>query len=93
MPCVVLEIEPNLTATICGTTGKTGRACFYCGKPSGFLCDYPLIKKPWLGIKTTCDRALCDKCRMRGLSENVDFCRHHYEPARAAYERRLKKAK
>lgn len=92
MPCLVIEIEPGFTAMICGVPAPQGKACFYCGKHSEFLCDYPVIGKPWLGIKTTCDRALCRRCAMKGVSETVDFCRAHYELAKAAYERRVKNA-
>lgn len=93
MPCVVIDIgEAGGSAIICGVPKRLARNCFYCGRSSEFLCDFPVVKKAWLGIKKSCDRALCKNCRLSGISPDVDFCREHYGPAKAAYERRMKNA-
>jgi hypothetical protein len=74
-------------AIIC--TGRTVQPrCFYCGKPSGYLCDFPVLIK---GKKKTCDRKLCEGCRRSGISKDIDFCREHFPLAKAAYERRKAK--
>ncbi len=89
MPCVQIDIGEDLTAVVCGVPRRN--TCFYCGAFGEFLCDFPTGKKR-LGLRKTCDRSLCRKCAQKGVSGNVDFCRHHYPTARAAYERRIEKA-
>lgn len=84
MPCVNLKIG-NASAIVCGLPRR--KKCFYCGKPSEFLCDFPVGKKR-NGKTKDCDRALCAGCTQKGVSENVDFCKTHYPIARAAFERR-----
>lgn len=90
MPCEKIKFG-NSTAIIC-SRGHRPKPCFYCGRPSDFLCDSPVgITKS--GKKKDCDRALCVVCTQKGISKNVDFCREHYPKAKAAYERRLQKQK
>ena len=85
MPCRTVKFG-NSTAIICGSRSRT-KKCFYCGKPSECLCDFP-VGKTKAGKKKDCDRPLCAKCSQKGVSANVDFCREHYPLAKAAYERR-----
>jgi hypothetical protein len=69
---------PNGTAIICGARKNQRRPrCFYCGKPSDYLCDYP-----------GCDRPCCSKHAQPGVTAGIDFCNDHYAVAKAAYEKR-----
>lgn len=76
----------EVSFVICGLPRP--KKCFYCGKQSGFLCDFP-VGKDKKGTKKTCDTPLCLNCTQKGVSHNVDFCREHYPLAKAAYERRI----
>lgn len=86
MPYLNFKVR-NVSAIICGVPHRS--KCQYCGKPSEFLCDFPVGKNKQ-GKKKTCDRKLCRNCSQKGISQNVDFCREHYPLAKAAYERRQK---
>jgi hypothetical protein len=35
---------------------------------------------------------MCDDCRRRGVTPNVDFCANHFPLARKAYEQRLERS-
>ncbi len=89
MPCQTIDIGGGGTAMVCGVPRRN--RCFYCGKTSEFLCDFPVVLKKRLGVKKSCDRPLCGNCKMSGASENIDFCRHHYPLAKAAFERKSAK--
>jgi hypothetical protein len=52
-----------------------------CGKPHTSLCDYPLTGS----LKgKTCDRKMCDGCRVKQPGKNRDYCRAHHEIAKRA---------
>jgi hypothetical protein len=52
-----------------------------CGRPHTSLCDFPLTGS----LKgKTCDRKMCDRCRVRQPGKNRDYCPVH---ARLAEER------
>lgn len=90
MPCNTVKIG-NSIGLLC-SRGRRPKPCVYCGKSSEFLCDFP-IGKTQKGKRKDCDRALCSECTQKGVSPDVDFCREHYPPAKAAYERRLARQK
>lgn len=73
---------------ICAT--HRPKRCFYCGKTSEFLCDFPVQKKK-NGKWKTCDKAMCLDCTQKGVSGKTDFCREHFNEAKAAYLRRINK--
>lgn len=72
MPYLNFKVR-NVSAIICGVPHRS--KCQYCGKPSEFLCDFPVGKNKQ-GKKKTCDRKLCRNCSQKGISQNVDFCRY-----------------
>jgi hypothetical protein len=90
MPCVKIKIG-NSTGILCGR-GRRPKPCFYCGKRSEFLCDFP-VGKTKKGKLKTCDIPLCSRLTLKGISPDVDFCKTHYPLAKAAYERRAAKQK
>jgi len=59
---------------------KNAELCWFCHKRRATkLCDFPtgvvttsLDFKP---VRTTCSRAMCDKCAT-SIDEEVDFCPH-----------------
>jgi hypothetical protein len=52
-----------------------------CGRPHTALCDYPLTGS----LKgKTCDRKMCDACRVRQAGVDRDYCRAHHEIAKRA---------
>lgn len=63
MPCQLIN-----GAIICGPRRRRQR-CFYCGKPSDWLCDYPVPDK-------SCDRPICADHRINQAWE-VDWCIAH----------------
>ncbi|MBS1793635.1 MAG: hypothetical protein JSS81_07270 [Acidobacteria bacterium] len=86
MPCETVKIGDSY-AIVC-SRGRRRKTCLYCSREHEFLCDFPVGKTK--GGKTkTCDRPLCRKHSLKGVSEGVDFCREHYPIAKAAYERRM----
>ncbi len=69
------------------------KPCHGCGKPSAFLCDFPITTGRRAG--RTCDRPLCGGCRrtqpkIRPITaaiwetETIDFCPDHDREAAAA---------
>jgi len=87
MPCRVVKTG-NIVAIACSRRTVQSK-CFYCGKPSDYLCDFPVYSKG--KKKGTCDRKLCKRCTQKGVSGETDFCREHFPIAKAAYERRMVK--
>lgn len=88
MNCKRLQDEKGkVTGFACGRFRKP-KPCFYCGKNSAFLCDYPVKKS---GKLKTCDVPLCADCTQKGVSPGVDFCKPHFIRAKAAYQRRQAK--
>ena len=90
MPCQKIKIG-DAEAIHC--SGRRRRkTCLYCSREHEFLCDFPVGKTKGGKVKT-CDRPLCGKHSLKGVSEDVDFCREHYPIAKAAYERRTARNK
>lgn len=57
------------------TCGGRAPACSVpgCGRESTAACDYPVVRR---GRKGTCDKKLCDRCRVR-QGDDIDFCPPH----------------
>lgn len=63
MPC---EIKGN--AIIC-SRGPKRKTCFYCGRPSDKLCDFPVGGG-------TCDKPMCGMCAVH-VPPDTDYCKGH----------------
>jgi len=87
MPCHWIKLEDGTIAHI-RTSGHRRAKCHKCGKPSDFLCDFPMHRTIGGDVLKTCDRNLCSSCTNKGISPDKDFCDEHYPIAKAAYERR-----
>jgi hypothetical protein len=61
---------------ICGRRRAAPCVTENCGRPHTSLCDFPLTGK--LSGKT-CDRKMCDNCRVKQPGKNRDYCRAHDE--------------
>jgi hypothetical protein len=85
MPCRKTKIGEETVAIICSR--ERIKRCAYCSDEMVFLCDFP-VRKLKNGKWKTCDKHLCGKHTLKGKSKEVDFCRDHYEKAKAAYNRR-----
>lgn len=68
------------------------RSCFYCGAEADRLCDFPIGRRMKNGKFKTCDRRMCASCTQRGASGKTDFCTQHFDRAKKAHERRIKRA-
>lgn len=69
MGCGILYDEHgNPIGHICGSGVIP---CCICGRPSDYLCDYPI------GNGKTCDLPLCDH-HANTMGDNVDFCPIHH---------------
>lgn len=70
MPCHHIELPGGARAIICTRTKP--KKCFYCGRPSEILCDYPVE-----GNKSgTCDKPCCHLCSKR-VGPDRDYCEAH----------------
>lgn len=71
MPCQVIKRE-GFTAIACsrGAGRRKLPACYYCGAPAGFDCDFPI------GDGKTCDRHACMKHSVH-VGFNLDYCAAH----------------
>jgi len=102
MPCLSAKFPGGLVIT-CTKKSKRRVQCSTpgCKRTAVALCDYPITRE---GKPSTCDRALCDRCRHPqqrewiGLileavvADKFDFCRVHHEMAREARLLRGKEA-
>lgn len=71
MPCHPIHDDQGRQVGIACTRGPRVKACFYCGRPSTSLCDWPLGGK-------TCDKPMCVGCRNHHPElGDVDYCRTH----------------
>lgn len=52
------------------------KVCFYCGRPSEVLCDYPMTSSK----SGTCDKPCCRLCSKR-VGMNRDYCLAHAREA------------
>lgn len=52
--------------------------CQICQNEGNLKCDFP-----------KCSLTFCEKCAMKGKSENIHFCHPHYEIAKANFESNL----
>src|ERR1051326_348241 len=94
MPCQTYKIGDSFAIVRFSGRGAP-KPCIYCGGISSFLCDFPVsIGRMPKGRKKRkdCDRPLCRRCTLKGVSENVDFCREHFPLAFAAWIRKLLKS-
>jgi hypothetical protein len=71
MRCTRIAV-PGGIGFVCSS--REPRKSCSCGRASTALCDYPLT-----GSKAgkTCDKPLCDRCRVR-IGDNVDRCPAHH---------------
>ena len=71
MTCRVVASGQGVLAIACTRTPRA--PCYACQRASSALCDFPLA-----GPKTgqTCDRALCESCRVK-VGPNRDYCQPH----------------
>lgn len=65
--------DGKFTAIICTRGRKQNKACVTCGKPGGFLCDYPVLRN---GKAATCDRACCADHKVH-VGKDADYCLAH----------------
>lgn len=81
MPCEFVTF-PNGYAIICGRGRIRPKKCFYCPKPSGWLCDLPIGLPVGLdpSEQRTCDRNLCADHRVNQGPE-IDWCLAHVAAA------------
>lgn len=68
MPCQKMDLGNGNHAILC-FRGQRPRAKCDCGNPHQYLCDAPARK----GKRKTCNRKLCDGCRVK-VGE-LDYCR------------------
>jgi hypothetical protein len=72
---------PGVSVFLCGRRRVAPCMTEGCGRPHTTLCDYPLTGS----LKgKTCDRKMCDGCRVKQPAKNRDFCRAHAEIAKRA---------
>jgi hypothetical protein len=90
MPCNPLIKDNKVVGFMCSRGRSRAKPCVYCKKPSTQLCDFP-IEKLKNGKFKTCDMPLCLNCSQKGVSNDTDFCKPHFELAKEAYQRRLAK--
>lgn len=73
--CVLFNRDGTGGAVIHSTKPIT--ACGVCvAKVSAYLCDYPTVAMGALGKTGTCDKPLCDDCRVP-QEDGVDYCPMH----------------
>jgi len=70
MPCNIKTLPGGGYAIICGRTAQ--ERCFYCGRPSEILCDYPVAAN----TSGTCDKPCCRLCSKR-VAPDRDYCDGH----------------
>lgn len=77
MPCEFVPF-PNGYAIICGPRRKQQK-CFYCEKPSSWLCDLPIGLPVGLdpSEQGVCDRPICSDHRLQ-RGANIDWCAIHH---------------
>jgi hypothetical protein len=63
----------GLTMIVCGR-GQRTKPCHYCGRPSSYLCDHPVIRN---GKRQTCDVPMCQACACE-VAKDTDLCRAHF---------------
>jgi hypothetical protein len=91
MRCEILTVDENTRAIVCSASHKRPHICDWnCPRISKYQCDFP-VSVAANGKKTTCDRYLCDVHRNAGVTPGVDFCPEHFDLAKAAYERKLRR--
>jgi hypothetical protein len=76
MPCH--PVNGGFTAIIC-SRGRKSKACAFCGRPGGLLCDGAIVARVTktvggdVSIEKTCDRSICARCAWRPEPEK-DYC-------------------
>ena len=81
MPCNFYhDPEGRFSMVICSRGRREKPKCFFCGNPSTSLCDFPTkaLKDFRRDVETskTCDRPLCNSCRVK-IGIDTDICPDH----------------
>ena len=81
MPChPMIGPDGKGNGFICSRGRREKPKCFFCGKPSTSLCDFPTkaLKDFRRDVSTskTCDRPLCNTCRVK-IGIDTDICPDH----------------
>jgi ribosomal protein L34E len=94
MTCRIVKIPGGVSVIACGPRRpkKNEPRCHRCNAPAPYLCDFVTgtEDRGIATIKKTCDRPMCDTCRVP-IAGGKDVCRPHYQEfgtiaARAAAE-------
>jgi len=81
--CELINFPSGGSAIICGPRRSKPKKCFYCTRPSGWLCDLPIGLPVGLdpSEQRVCDRSICVDHRVvqyvGALGETVDWCAQH----------------
>jgi len=73
-PCRVVKMPDGSTAIVCSRGRSSGTPCYVCGRPSSYLCDYPVTRG---GKPATCDKPMCARCR-NNVGPDRDYCNAHF---------------
>jgi hypothetical protein len=65
-----MPISKHADGTYVISCARGPKKCFYCGRDSEILCDFPMS---WGG---TCDKPCCGLCSKR-IAPNTDYCQAH----------------
>ena len=78
MSCSVIQDSELGTVIACSRGRGRRRHCFSCGNVAKYLCDAPLerVRYPRKSRSRTCDRPLCDACRIE-VAPGLDLCQSH----------------
>lgn len=73
MPCIPFKIgegEDTCIGIICQQGRQEQKKCVFCGRPTNYLCDYPI------GNGEICNRSICKKHKTV-IGEELAYCPIH----------------